>query len=76
MGVPRLSALFYGKYVLISGPRYDEKREVWVPSASVCWDHEGFHYHQLQHLTKTFTTEEQALAYGFAVARNWVPKER
>jgi hypothetical protein len=76
MGVPRLPALVYGKYVVISRPRYDENLGAWVPYASVCWDGDGVHYHQLQHLDKTFTTEEQALAYGFAVAHNWIAKER
>jgi hypothetical protein len=75
MGVPRLPTLVYGKYVVISRPQYDENLGVWVPHASVSWDGDGFHYHQLQHLDKTFTTEEQALAYGFAVARNWIDRE-
>ena len=72
MGVPPMSALFYGKYVLISRPHYDEKLGAWVPYASVSWDGDTFHYHQLKDLKQTFRGESEALSYGFLIARDWI----
>jgi hypothetical protein len=31
-----------------------------------------FHYHQLKDLGKSFETEEEALAFGFIAARDWI----
>jgi hypothetical protein len=64
----------YKKYYLISRPHYDEKIHVWVPYASVAGDADGreFYYHRLKDLNSTFATEEQALSYGFIVARSWI----
>ena len=70
-----MSALIYGIYILISRPRYDEALGAWLPYASVSWNGDKFHYHQLNELTKTFETDEEALAYGFAVARAWTERK-
>lgn len=70
-----MASLLYGKSVLISRPRYDERRGTWIPYGSVSWDGDKFHYHQLE-LSKTFATEEEALAYGFIAAREWIDKQR
>jgi hypothetical protein len=68
-----MTALQYGIYILISRPRFDEKLQVWLPYASVSWDGTGkFHYHQLKDLKGTFQTEEEALAFGYDAAREWI----
>ena len=73
-----MAALFYGKYIVISRPRYDEELGTWVPYASVTLDGIGdaFYYHQFDELEKAFATEDEALAYGFAVAGRWIDKEQ
>jgi hypothetical protein len=72
MGVPRMSAILYGTYILISRPRYDEKLRVWFAYASISWDGATYHYHQLNDLKNNFETEEEALAFGFITARDWI----
>ena len=67
-----MSALQYGKYILISRPHYDEKLRTWVSYASVSWNGDKFHYHQLKDLENTFETEEEALAFGYLAARTWI----
>jgi hypothetical protein len=67
-----MSAILYGTYILISRPRYDEKLRVWLAYASISWDGTKYHYHQLMDLVKTFETEEEALAFGFIAARDWI----
>ena len=67
-----MATVLYGKYILISRPRYDEKLRVWLPYASASWDGDKFHYHQLKDFGKSFQTEEEALAFGFIAARNWI----
>ena len=62
----------YKKYYLISRPHYDETIHVWVPYASVAADGREFYYHQFNDLNSTFETKEQALSFGFIVARSWV----
>jgi hypothetical protein len=37
---------------LISRPSYDEKLGVWRPYASVAWDGDKYHFHQLTNLGK------------------------
>jgi hypothetical protein len=59
MGVPRISAILYETYILISRPRYDEKLGVWLPYASVAWNSDKYHYHQLTNLGKSFETQEE-----------------
>lgn len=67
-----MPALQYGIYILISRPRYDEKLKVWFPYASVSWNGDKFHYHQLKDLADTFETQEEALAFGYVTARAWI----
>lgn len=69
-----MPAFQYGKYILISRPRYDEKLEVWLPYASVSWNGDKFYYHQLKDFTDNFETEEEALAFGYVTARTWIEK--
>lgn len=66
----------YGIYVLISRPRYDHKLRVWVAYAIISWDSDKFHYYQLNNLTKSFETEEEALAFGFVAARLWIDEHK
>jgi hypothetical protein len=67
-----MSAILYGTYILISRPRYDEKLRVWLAYASVSWDGAKYHYQQLNDLKNHFETEEEALAFGFVAARDWI----
>jgi hypothetical protein len=76
MGVLRMSAILYGTYILISRPRYDEKLRVWLAYASVSWDGTKYHYHQLNDLKNNFDTEEEALAFGFIAARDWIDEHK
>ena len=71
-----MSSVLFGKSILISRPRYDEKLGAWIPYASVSWDGDKFHYHQLHDLNKSFATEEEALAYGYLVAQEWIEAKR
>ena len=67
-----MSTVLYGKYMLISRPRYDEKLRVWFPYASISWYGHTFLYQQLTDFERSFQSEEQALAFGFVAARNWI----
>jgi len=67
-----MSALQHGIYILISRPRYNETLKTWLAYASVSWNADKFHYHQLNDLEKTFQTEEEALAFGYVAARTWI----
>jgi hypothetical protein len=69
-----MAALLYGIYIIISRPRYDGRLRVWLAYASISWDSDKFHYHQLNNLDQSFETEEKALAFGFIAARDWVAK--
>lgn len=68
--------LQYGIYILISRPHYDEKLKAWIPYASVSWNGDQFHYHQLKELGETFRTEEEALAFGYVAGRNWSDRHK
>ena len=71
-----MAALQYGIYVLISRPHYDDKLGTWLPYASVSWNDDKFHYHQLKDLKETFQTEEEALAFGYIAGRTWINQHR
>ena len=71
-----MPALLHDKYILISRPSYDEKFGRWIPYASAGWEGQEFHYRQFYDLSKTFETEEEALSFGFVVARDWIAEER
>ena len=67
----------YGRYMVISRPRFDASLGVWVPYASVYWHvDDGFRCHRLTDFNDTFIAEEEALAFGFAAARRWINQER
>ena len=71
-----MAAILYETYVLISRPRYDGELKVWLPYAST-WHHpKRYHYHQLTKLGKSFETEEEAEAFGFIAARNWIDEHK
>jgi hypothetical protein len=70
-----MAAILYGIYILISRPRYDEKLQIWLSYASISSASDKFYYHQLKNLDKSFETEEEALAFGFHAARNWVDEQ-
>jgi hypothetical protein len=76
MGVPRMAAILYETYILISRPDFDKKLGAWIPYASVAWDGDKYHYHQLTKLGKSFETREEAEAYGFVVARAWIDEHK
>jgi hypothetical protein len=76
MGVLPMPGILYGIYILISRPRYDEKLAVWLPYASVSWDGNKYQYHQLTKLGKSFETEEEAEAFGFVAARDWIDEHK
>ena len=67
-----MATVLYGKYMLISRPRYDENLRVWFAYASTSCYGDTFHYHQLTDFEKSFQTEEEALASGFVAARSWI----
>ena len=69
-----MTAIFYEKHLLISRPLYDELLQAWRPYASVTFDDNGdFLYQQIQTFDgKNFETEDEALSFGFIVARQWV----
>ena len=71
-----MAALLYGIHILISRPRYDDKLRVWLPYASISWEDNKYHYHQLNDLGKNFETEEEALAFGFMAARLWIDEHK
>ena len=71
-----MSTVLYGKYMLISRPRYDEKFRLWFPYASIFCDGEKFYYHQFNDFEKSFQIEEQALAFGFGAARSWIDEHK
>lgn len=72
-----MAVVVYGNYILISRPNYHKDLGAWIPDATISWneDSDGFHYHEFD-LAKTFATADQALAYGLAVARNWIDQAR
>jgi hypothetical protein len=78
MGVPRMTATQYKKYILISRPYYDHKLGIWIPNASVVQDvfngggQNNFYYHQLKDLNQSFEREEQALCFGLIIGRAWI----
>jgi hypothetical protein len=64
-------------YLIISRPNHSAESGVWCPYATVLWqDGAGFHYHDFVKVDVTFLTEEEALAYGFTIARSWIDTER
>ena len=72
-----MPAIKYKKYFLFSRPYYDEEFEFWRPYASV-WNvfgyghHNTSYYHRVKELNNSFKTEEQALSFGFIIARAWI----
>lgn len=68
-----MAVLEYRKHILVSRPRLDENLGVWLPYASVAWQgDDGYRFQRFSDLGKTFISEEEALAFGFLVARAWV----
>jgi len=70
-----MSAEEYGKYFLISRPRYDDELRLWLPYASV-WSRDPAGCYSLEHrwadYNRAFETETEALNFGFLFARQWI----
>ena len=58
--------LEYGNYLLISRPQFDPRLGYVVFMRARCG------YHQFDRPTNTFMTQDDALTFGFAIARKWV----
>jgi hypothetical protein len=68
-----MTALFYEKHVLISRPHDDSKLGSWLAYASVTSNGDGkLLYKQFADFDRVFRTEEDALSFGFLMAREWV----
>jgi hypothetical protein len=68
-----MPTLEYRIYSLISRTRFNCGRRFWLPRASVVWQENGaLHVHSLDALDRAFISEQDALDFGFAVARAWV----
>jgi hypothetical protein len=45
-------------------------------ASAMCISEDGtFYYHQFDRPTNTFTTQDDALMFGFAIARKWVDEQ-
>lgn len=66
---------FYGGCILISKPRYEADRGLWIPCITASWYDQRFHYEQFTDLDIGFHSEEEAIDFGFAFARRWIGKE-
>lgn len=64
----------YKEFFLVSRPRLDRGSGVWRAYASVLGPGSAV-YHQFNDLEKTFLTEEEAEAFGFNVAGDWIDKD-
>ena len=65
----------YEKYLIISRPDHRRDDGIWLTSATVTWhDKGGFHYHQFSDMDEIFDSEQEALAFGFTIARAWIDK--
>ena len=67
-----MASEFYGGYLLTSRPRFDFNE--WIPYAVVSWRERGElqfqKFHELE--TLSFSTESEALSFGFSAAHTWV----
>ena len=72
-----MAVLKYGKYSVVSRPRYHPRNGVWRASASVIWydDKDEVHSHRFN-LDRSFDTADDALLFGFLVARMWVDRKK
>jgi hypothetical protein len=67
------SVMEYRKYTIVSRPRLDHLLGLWIPYASAYWQsHDGLHFHRFAAIENTFVAEDEALFFGFLVARSWV----
>jgi hypothetical protein len=68
---------FHGDRHILCRPKHQRDTGAWVPYAIVTWwDDDGFHSKYLDEMRETFETEEEATAFGFAVARAWIEDNR
>ena len=69
----------HGKYLIVSRPISNPIKEVWHPYSVVMWRDtnrdvactNSCHSHQFQN-PSTFETQEEAVTFGFTVARAWI----
>lgn len=72
-----MGALKYGKYTIVSEPRFDDQLGFWTTCATVCWDrNDGLQFHRFFEIDNTFATEDEALFFGIVVARTWVDEQQ
>jgi hypothetical protein len=65
----------YEKHLIISRPDHRRDNGIWLAGATVTWqDGSGFHYHQFSDIDELFDTEQEAVAFGFTIARAWIDK--
>jgi hypothetical protein len=58
---------------IVSRPKQRRESNEWTAYAVVTWwDESGFHSHNFSDLLETFDSEEEAAAFGFAIARAWI----
>jgi hypothetical protein len=47
----------------------------WIPKVTViCRIKHEFQYHEFPEVEQTFPTQEEAIAFGFTIARAWIDK--
>jgi hypothetical protein len=71
-----MGALKYGKYTIVSQPRFDHCLGLWIPCASAYWDgHDGIHFQRFFDIDNTFAAENEARFFGMLVARTWLDEQ-
>jgi hypothetical protein len=55
---------------------HDLASDTWLPSITIRWNEgDSFHLHTFDGPPKCFVTAEDAIAYGFLLARLWVDQK-
>ena len=68
-----MATQFHRDRIIISRPQQTDDRKAWFAYASVHWrEGGGFRHHQFTDPSKIFELEDEALAFGFLIARAWV----
>ena len=67
-----MASEFYGGYLVVSRPQFDFN--AWIPYVLVSWrERGGLQFQKFPGLKKFFfSTESEALVFGFSTARAWV----
>jgi hypothetical protein len=68
-----MGALKYGKYTIVSEPRFDHCLGLWIPCAVAFWDLPGgLRFRRFFASDNTFAAQDEAVFFGILVARTWV----